>query len=83
MLNVRGVAGMRVLMGLIGMTNRYDCERIDRACEIAVRHGAFRLRSIKRLIERCEAEQQELAFLDEHPIIRSMSDYAEIVRTIR
>lgn len=81
MLNVRGVAGMRVLMGLIGMAKRYECERIDRACRIALRHNAFRLRSVKRLIERCDAEQQELAFLDEHPIIRSMSDYGKIART--
>lgn len=89
MLKTRGIQGVRVLQGLLSLANRHPHERIDRACEIALSHGALRLRTLRTLIRRdvdAAAAQRPLpipgagaGFLDEHPIIRDMADYGELV----
>lgn len=83
MVKERGIEGVRVLQGLISLANRHPGERINRACEIALSHGAFRLRTIRQLIQRGASrmdEQGELpGFIDEHPIIRSLADYGRLV----
>ena len=80
MVAARGIEGVRVLQGLLGMANKYPHIQIDRACGVALEHGAWRLRTIRRLIDRdlTHVDQQQL-FLDEHPIIRSMADYGQLV----
>src|SRR4030042_1394840 len=78
MLKARGIPGIRVLVGLLNLVNHYDSNSIDQACEIALTHEAFRLETIRGLIQRGGCKQQELEFIDEHPIIRSMSDYEAI-----
>ena len=80
MLNARGIPGIRVLVGLLNLAHHYDGQRIDHACEISLTHHAFRLKTLKALIQREGPKQQELEFIDEHPIIRRLSDYEEIVR---
>jgi hypothetical protein len=80
MLLDRGVAGLRVLQGLIHLVNRHDSASIDRACRIALTHRAFRLRSIRELIKRGGGEQGQFEFLAEHEIIRDLSNYGHIVR---
>ena len=79
MIQARGIEGVRVLMGLLSLANRHPCEEIERACEIAVSHGAYRLRSIRQLINRHTPKQSQFEFIDEHPIIRSLSDYGQLV----
>ncbi len=83
MVQQRGIEGVRVLQGLISLANKYPGERINRACEIALSHEAFRLRTIRQLIQRGADrmdEQGELpGFIDEHPIIRSLADYGRLV----
>ena len=80
MLQARGIPGIRVLLGLLNLANQYDSNRINQACEIALTHEAFRLKTIRLLIQRGGSKQQELEFIDEHPIIRSMCDYEAIVQ---
>jgi transposase len=80
MLLDRGVAGIRVLMGLISLTHRHDNAALERACRIALTHGAFRLRAIRELIKRGGNEQEQFEFLQEHEIIRGLSSYGQIVR---
>ena len=79
MLQARGIEGVRVLQGLLGMGNKYPHAQIDRACGIALEHGAWRLRTIRQLVSRdlTHVDEQQL-FLDEHPIIRSMADYSQL-----
>ena len=80
MLEARGIPGIRVLVGLLNLVNKHDSNSIDKACEIALTHNAFRLKTIRALIQRGGCKQQQLEFIDEHPIIRSMSDYEAIVK---
>ena len=83
MLADRGIAGLRVLMGLRALTRRYAAEEIDRACEVALSHEMYRLRPIRALLKRgvdTGREQEQFAFLAEHEIIRDMESYGEVVR---
>jgi hypothetical protein len=80
MLEARGIPGVRVLVGLLSLTHSYERGEIERACEIALTHGAVRLKTIRELLKRGGPLQQQFEFLDEHPIIRRMSDYEAIVK---
>jgi transposase len=79
MIQVRGVAGVRVLYGLLSLSQRHAGDQIDRACGVAHGHGAYRLRVVRALLQRHEAEQPCFDFMDEHPLIRPLSEYANLV----
>jgi len=80
LLKTRGIEGIRPLVGLLNLAHKYPSELIENACEIALSHDAFRLRTIRQLIKRGGSKQEQLEFIDEHPIIRKMSDYGEFVK---
>jgi hypothetical protein len=82
MLQVRGIQGVRVLMGLLSLKNRCQRSQIERACEVASGHGAWHLRSLRQLISQGQAApvQQNFEFADQHPIIRPVADYGQWVR---
>ena len=80
MLLERGIAGVRVLTGLMSLANRHDSASIEMACQIALTHRAFHLRPIRELIKRGGRQQEEFGFLQEHQIIRDLSSYGQIVR---
>lgn len=79
MLQARGVEGVRVLQGLLGLAKRYRAEQLEAACDTARSYGAYRLRTVRQLIDRDVPKQQEFAFTDEHPLIRPLSEYAQFV----
>jgi len=79
MLHARGIEGTRVLQGLLALTKKHSCETLEKACEIALSHGCWRLRTIRQLLQRRAEKQQPMAFLDEHPIIRPLADYGAVV----
>ena len=77
MLQARGVAGMRVLVGLRSLAGNHETAVLEDACRRALAHGTYRLRSIRELIKRGPTpEQTQFDFLEEHPIIRPLSDYS-------
>jgi hypothetical protein len=68
---------MRVLIGLRALTSKHSAEEINAACETALAHGAYRLRTIRTLLKRnVSSRQRQFAFLEEHPVIRPLSDYS-------
>jgi transposase len=77
--SARGIEGTRVLQGLLSLTKKHPCEALEKACEIALSHGCWRLRAVRRLLGRKAAKQEPLPFLEEHPIIRPLADYSDIV----
>jgi transposase len=79
MIAARGVEGMRVLQGLLNLAHRHPCDAIEHACDIALSHGAYRLRTLRSLIERAGPRQEQLPFLEEHPLIRDLSTYGQFV----
>jgi len=80
MLEKRGIPGVRVLVGLLNLAGRYDDDQIDQACEIALTHGAFRLKTLREILKRDNNVNKQLQFIDEHPIIRSLSEYGSVVQ---
>jgi len=83
MLADRGVAGLRVLIGLEALTHRYAAEEVNRACEVALNHELYRLRPIRELLKRgvrTGRTQQAFEYLSEHEIIRDLRHYGEVVR---
>ena len=78
-LEAHGVSGMRIIMGLLSLSKKYESHAINAACETAWKNRAFRYRIVKKLLHRDAAEQQTFEFLDVHPAIRPISDYGKFV----
>ncbi len=81
MIHQRGIEGVRVLMGLLNLAHRHSSASIEEACVLAASHGAYRLRTIRELLKRQGDKQERFEFLDEHAIIRPLTDYGKLVHT--
>lgn len=81
MVQQRGIQGVRVLLGLLSLSKRHRASAIERACEIACTHGAYRLHTVRELIDRQTDRQEQFEFIDDHPIIRSLAEYGHIIHT--
>jgi hypothetical protein len=79
MLADRGIAGIRPLLGLLGLVKKFAVGIVALACAAAHRHGAYRLRNVRQLAQRYQEEKKETPLLDEHPLIRPLSEYAQRV----
>jgi transposase len=79
MVEARGIEGVRVLQGLLSLAGRHPTAAIEDACEIAIGYGAYHLRTIRALIVRQGPKQEILPFVDEHPMIRPISEYGRWV----
>jgi cytochrome c553 len=58
------------------LAGKHPAAELERVCQIALSHGAYRLRTLRELLKRQAAPQQAFEFLVEHPIIRPLSDYS-------
>lgn len=77
----RGAHGMRTVLGLLALSDKYAPGEIDKACQIANGYGAYRLKSVRALLNSKAARQEQLEFADDHPIIREIGVYGDLVRT--
>lgn len=80
LLSHRGIAGIRVLQGFLGLTKKHSWEEIERACRVALSHHAYRLKTLRRLLAQQPAPTQQLEFIDSHPLIRDPHEYGEFVQ---
>jgi transposase len=80
MLQGRGVEGVRVLQGLLHLAHKHGSAAVSKACDAAHAHGEYRLRTVRALLKRQDAKQAVFEFMDEHPLIRPLSDYGQFVR---
>ena len=76
----RGVQAVRVLHGLLNLTNKHPSHVIEQACETAHSYQEYRLETLRKLIKHAAPKQPAFEFLSEHPIIRNLSDYGDVVR---
>ncbi len=79
MVKARGIEGTRVLIGLLSLTGRHSTSAIEQACEIALGYAAFHLRAIRALVKRQGPQQEMLPLLNDHPMIRPLSEYGQFV----
>jgi transposase len=80
MLQQRGIEGVRVLQGLLSLAKRHASADLERACATALSYGAYRLRTLRTLLQRQAPQPQQLTWIEEHPLIRPLSDYAALVQ---
>ncbi|MBM3965377.1 MAG: IS21 family transposase [Planctomycetes bacterium] len=77
----RGVQAARSLQGLLSLSKKFSCDDMNRACDLAWRSKATNYRAIKRILEnRCADSQLTLDFIEEHPIIRPVSEYGQFIQ---
>lgn len=76
MVQARGVEGVRVLVGLKALAAKHDIDALEQACQTALSYGAYRLRTIRQLLTRQASPQKAFDFVEEHPVIRPLSDYS-------
>ena len=76
----RGTLSLRVLQGLLALAGKHPAARLDEACRLALTHGSSQLRDLRALLARPGApEQQELEFIQSHPLIRDLEAYQILV----
>jgi len=79
-IGARGIEGVRVVQGLLSLAKKHSPLAIEKACEIALSYGSYRLRTIRTLLRRQASKQESFEFMDQHPLIRSLADYQALVR---
>lgn len=79
MLKARGIEGVRVLVGLLSLARKHPAASLEQACRIARGHGSHRLKAVRGLIDR-RVPPPGFDFMEEHPVIRPLSEYGDLVR---
>ena len=74
----RGIQGVRTLQGFLSLVTKHPWPDLERACRVALSHGTFRLKVLRRLLKD-PGEQPQIEFADTHPLIRDMDDYGRLV----
>jgi len=74
----RGPECLRVLQGLLALAEKHPVPQLNQACQLALTHGAWRLRDLRELLARPVAQEQ-FAFLEVHPLIRDLKTYDNLV----
>jgi transposase len=80
MLAARGIEGVRVLQGLLHLAERHPWQDLDEACAVALAHVSYRLRTLRELLKRQTPRQEVFPFMNEHPLIRPLAEYAQFVQ---
>lgn len=81
MLKERGIAGIRVLNGLLSLRKKHSSEAINTGCAKALEAQEFSFRGLRKHITCTSVEQQSFNFIEEHPLIRQMKEYEETINS--
>lgn len=81
MLSARGVAGIRVLNGLLALRNRHPSPAINAGCARALEAQEFSFKGLCRHIARASEKQEAFPFLGEHPLIRNTAEYEQLINS--
>lgn len=74
----RGVEGLRVLQGLLGLAEKHPVAHLEAAAAKALHHGGFHLRDLKELLAQ-PPNVVQLDFLETHPLIRDLDAYGALL----
>jgi hypothetical protein len=77
MLQERGIEGVRVLLGLSSLAKKHSHGQLEKACELAMGHGAWRLQSLRQLMK---APTRQSEFIEVHPLIRPLEVYGRYLK---
>jgi len=68
-----------VLRGLVALTRKHALDELESACETALSYRCYTLRTLRKLIGRQAEQQKPLEILAEHPLIRPLDAYGQVV----
>ncbi len=74
----RGPESLRVLQGLLSLAGKHPVPQINQACQLALTHSAWHLSDLRELLARPVAQEQ-LGFIETHPLIRDLKTYDNLV----
>jgi hypothetical protein len=78
----RGIAAIRSLMGLVGLNKRHSFRLINEACAKAIAKDLWRLRDVSALVESQSPEvQTHFSFTEHHPLIRNLQEYGLFIQS--
>ncbi len=77
MLDARGIEGVRVLQGFVGLAKKHPAHVINRASSTALKGSQFRLRPLRALVKHY-ADQTPPELTEEHEIIRPLAEYQQL-----
>jgi len=77
----RGVAGTRVLNGLLSLRNKHSAAAINAGCIKALEASEHSLKGLRRHIANASEKQESFVFINEHPLIRDTAQYEEIINS--
>jgi transposase len=70
---------IRYMQGLLSLGSKYPAERIERSCSEALMHGQYRLRDLRHRLQNQAPDQATMPFLQQHELIRDLTDYGQYV----
>lgn len=76
----RGPAAIRSLMGLVNLHEQHSFKALNTACATALSRGVWRLRDVRQLLARPTGVQTQLDFMEDHPLIRNLAEYGLFIR---
>jgi len=79
MVAARGIESVRVLQGFLSLAKKHPAPAINQASHVALTARCFRLRPLRQLCKHYAQNEKEPSFTDDHPIIRPLSEYQELV----
>lgn len=79
MLQARGIAGIRVLIGVRGLAQKQPLAQLAAACQEARRLQRWRLDDLRALLADPRTQQPELPLAQAHPMIRPLAEYQQLV----
>lgn len=75
----RGCEALRSFMALVSLADKHSFRAVNEACARAVARDLWRVRDVRALLHSRE-EQTQITFLEQHPLIRNLSEYGVFVR---
>jgi transposase len=78
----KGPLAYRLIQGMLQLTRSYPKEQVDGVCRTTREKGIFKLRILKRLLQKqTQIETTAPELMQDHELIRPLSQYAQLTQT--
>ena len=77
-LQEKGPLAFRLIQGMLSLTRSFPKEQVDGVCKTTLAKGVFKLRILKRLLEQPDSQPEQHQLMQEHELIRPLSQYAQL-----
>ena len=77
-LQEKGPLAFRLIQGMLSLTRSFPKEQVDGVCKTTLAKGVFKLKILKRLLEQPDSQPEHHQLIQEHELIRPLSQYAQL-----